>query len=126
MSPSQTSILSSLRLFRGLRVRQSARTEYPATRNDRTSADPIKPVAPVTMTSPSVIVASMVGNDPSIDQRKTDRGAGLPDVARLQRQIEHDGRIRCGARVHDGTAALIERPDHCRGEARAAVHETQV
>src|SRR5438045_8954560 len=93
MSPSQTSISSSLRLFRGLRVRQSARTEYPATRNDRTSADPTKPVAPVTITSPSVIGLSMVGNDPSIDQRKMDRGAGFADIARLQRQRSEERRV---------------------------------
>src|SRR5438067_11972668 len=55
MSPSLNSMSRPARLFRRLEARPYARTEYPPASNERTIADPTKPVAPVTITSPNVI-----------------------------------------------------------------------
>src|ERR1700686_1664456 len=61
MSPSTVSTPSPARLVRGLDARTSARTGYPALMSARTTADPTKPVGPVTSTRPTVTASPAFG-----------------------------------------------------------------
>src|SRR5207302_5031066 len=65
MSPSTVSTSSPARLVRGLEARASTRTAYPALMSARTTADPTKPVAPVTSTRPTVTASPAVSNPQS-------------------------------------------------------------
>src|SRR5690349_2851478 len=60
-SPATTSQSSCARLFRGLLARASARTFTPRSTSARATADPRKPVAPVTNTQSPACRTALIG-----------------------------------------------------------------